>query len=54
MNLARVKLATELSKQQTPRTLFVLDEPSSGLHPADIELLLVLLQQIVSKGHWSG
>ncbi|MCA9041990.1 MAG: excinuclease ABC subunit UvrA, partial [Planctomycetaceae bacterium] len=47
----RVKLAAELSKQQTPRTLFVLDEPSSGLHPADIELLLILLRKLVEQGH---
>ncbi|MAT14775.1 MAG: ABC-ATPase UvrA [Planctomyces sp.] len=47
----RVKLATELSKQQTPRTLFVLDEPSAGLHPADIEQLIALLQRLVGEGH---
>ncbi|QDU80819.1 UvrABC system protein A [Polystyrenella longa] len=47
----RVKLATELSKQQIPRTLFVLDEPSSGLHPADLEQLIVLLRKLVEQGH---
>ncbi len=46
----RVKLATELSKRSTGRTLYILDEPTTGLHFADIEKLLMLLQRLVNTG----
>jgi len=47
----RVKLATELSKIATGRTLYVLDEPTTGLHFADIEKLLEVLQRLVDAGN---
>ncbi|MBN8556975.1 MAG: excinuclease ABC subunit UvrA [Proteobacteria bacterium] len=47
----RVKLALELSKRDTGRTLYVLDEPTTGLHFADIELLLKVLHQLVDAGN---
>ncbi|MGC4106237.1 MAG: excinuclease ABC subunit UvrA [Thermomicrobiales bacterium] len=43
----RVKLATELQRAKRGHTLYVLDEPSSGLHPADVELLMAVLQGLV-------
>jgi excinuclease ABC subunit A len=47
----RVKLALELSKRDTGRTLYVLDEPTTGLHFADIELLLKVLTQLRDAGN---
>lgn len=47
----RVKLATELSRRATGRTLYVLDEPTTGLHFADIERLLSILHRLVSHGN---
>ncbi|MFP4528497.1 MAG: excinuclease ABC subunit UvrA [Candidatus Kapaibacterium sp.] len=47
----RVKLATELSKVSTGRTLYMLDEPTTGLHFEDIRILLRLLDQLVEKGN---
>ena len=45
----RVKLAKELQKVSTGKTLFVLDEPTTGLHTDDIKLLLAILQEIVDN-----
>jgi len=47
----RVKLALELSKRDTGRTLYILDEPTTGLHFADIELLLAVLHQLRDAGN---
>lgn len=47
----RVKLATELSKRDTGRTLYILDEPTTGLHLADIEKLLDVLHRLVDAGN---
>ena len=47
----RVKLAAELSKVATGRTLYVLDEPTTGLHFADIQRLLIVLQRLVDAGN---
>lgn len=47
----RVKLATELAKRDTGRTVYILDEPTTGLHFEDIRVLLGLLQQLVDKGN---
>ena len=47
----RVKLAKELSKIATGRTLYILDEPTTGLHFADIEKLLEVLQRLVDAGN---
>ena len=46
----RVKLATELSKRSTGRTLYILDEPTTGLHAADIHKLMDVLQMLVDGG----
>ncbi len=47
----RIKLATELSKRATGKTLYVLDEPTTGLHFADVNKLLEVLQKLVDKGN---
>jgi excinuclease ABC subunit A len=47
----RVKLATELSKKATGKTLYILDEPTTGLHPDDIKKLLYVLRELVSRGN---
>ncbi len=47
----RVKLSTELSRMATGKTIYVLDEPTTGLHFADIKLLLEVLQRLVDKGN---
>ena len=47
----RVKLATELSKKDTGKTLYILDEPTTGLHFEDIRILMDVLQQLVDKGN---
>jgi excinuclease ABC subunit A len=46
-----VKLAEELSKKDTGKTLYVLDEPTTGLHFQDVRLLLDVLQKLVDKGN---
>ena len=47
----RIKLATELQQQQRGRTLYVLDEPTTGLHPADVDKLMVQLAGLVDAGN---
>jgi excinuclease ABC subunit A len=47
----RIKLSRELSKQGTSKTLYLLDEPTTGLHYDDIKKLLILLQKLVSQGN---
>ena len=47
----RIKLATELSKSDTGNTLYILDEPTTGLHFEDIRVLLSVLQKLVDKGN---
>ena len=47
----RVKLATELSKKDTGRTLYILDEPTTGLHFDDIRVLMSVLQRLVDRGN---
>jgi excinuclease ABC subunit A len=46
-----VKLATELSKTSTGKTLYLLDEPTTGLHFEDIRILMLLLDKLVEKGN---
>jgi len=46
-----VKLATELSKRDTGRTLYILDEPTTGLHFEDIRVLLGVLDKLVERGN---
>ena len=47
----RIKLASELSKKSTGKTLYILDEPTTGLHFADVEKLLNILQRLVEQGN---
>lgn len=47
----RIKLSSELSKRSTGKTLYILDEPTTGLHFADVELLIRVLDRLVSKGN---
>ena len=47
----RVKLATELSKRDTGKTLYILDEPTTGLHFEDIRVLMGVLNKLVDKGN---
>ena len=47
----RIKLSSELSKRQTGKTVFILDEPTTGLHFADIERLLLILRKLVNFGN---
>ena len=47
----RIKLATELSKKDTGKTLYILDEPTTGLHFEDINILLEVIQRLVNKGN---
>ena len=47
----RIKLATELSRRSTGKTLYILDEPTTGLHSADVKKLLHILQQLVEGGN---
>ena len=47
----RVKLATELSKRDTGKTVYILDEPTTGLHFEDIRILMDVLQKLVDRGN---
>lgn len=47
----RVKLATELSKRSTGKTLYILDEPTTGLHTHDVAKLITILQRLVAAGN---
>ena len=47
----RVKLATELSRRATGRTIYILDEPTTGLHTADVHRLIDVLQLLVNAGN---
>lgn len=47
----RVKLATELSKRPTGKTIYILDEPTTGLHSADVRMLISVLQRLVETGN---
>ena len=47
----RVKLATELSKRSTGRTIYILDEPTTGLHSYDVQRLIEVLQKLVDVGN---
>ena len=46
-----MKLATELSKRDTGKTLYILDEPTTGLHFEDIKILMEVLQKLVDRGN---
>ncbi|MDZ4910887.1 excinuclease ABC subunit UvrA, partial [Clostridium perfringens] len=47
----RIKLATELSKRPTGKTLYILDEPTTGLHMADVDKLIHVLQKLADTGN---
>ncbi len=47
----RIKLATELSKRSTGKTFYILDEPTTGLHSADVDKLILMLQRLVDAGN---
>ena len=47
----RIKLATELSRRSTGRTIYILDEPTTGLHIADVDRLITILQRLVDAGN---
>ncbi len=47
----RIKLATELSKRPTSKTVYILDEPTTGLHVADVEKLMLILNRLVDNGN---
>ena len=47
----RVKLATELAKRSTGKTIYILDEPTTGLHAADVDKLISILQRLVAAGN---
>ena len=47
----RVKLATELAKRSTGRTVYILDEPTTGLHAADVDKLILILQRLTLAGN---
>ncbi|MGP6547218.1 excinuclease ABC subunit UvrA, partial [Ornithobacterium rhinotracheale] len=47
----RIKLATELSKKQTGKTVYILDEPTTGLHFEDIRVLMNVIQRLVDLGN---
>lgn len=47
----RVKLATELAKRDTGKTVYILDEPTTGLHFEDIRVLMTVLERLVDKGN---
>jgi excinuclease ABC subunit A len=47
----RVKLSTELSKRDTGKTIYILDEPTTGLHFQDVEMLISVLNRLVEKGN---
>ena len=47
----RIKLASELSKRSTGKTLFILDEPTTGLHIDDVSRLILILQRLVDAGN---
>jgi excinuclease ABC subunit A len=47
----RIKLSAELSKRSTDKTVYILDEPTTGLHFADVEKLILVLERLVDKGN---
>ncbi len=51
MNWYKIKLAAELSRRSTGRTLYILDEPTTGLHAADVKKLLGVLNALVDTGN---